>query len=93
MIRFSIRDVLWLTVVVGLGCVAFAGLHERRNLLEQLRERTERCDTLESMLNLEIYRTYFLRSELEKDRGPGHETFRTDQQPQWQWTSARSPKR
>jgi len=47
MFRFTIRDVLWLTVVVALACTLLLSFRERRRMASRLRELERAADVTE----------------------------------------------
>jgi len=80
MFRFTIRDVLWLTVAVGLGCGWFvaahrselleARLHSRDREAEQLKARTEAVasENATNFATFEALVTAFRQAELSEDQ-------------------------
>ena len=56
MFRFSIRDVLWLTVVVGLALALWIERTQHAASREVLRQKTAHCNLLETVMDRGGYR-------------------------------------
>jgi hypothetical protein len=69
MLRFTIRDVLWLTVVVGLGCALFVRYQEIGDLKWEIRQQTFRDKHAKDVLRFAWIKERAFATEIEKFTG------------------------
>ena len=74
MFRFTIRDLLWLTVVVGMGVALLLSTQRQGRLLRELEESKRDSEKVNSDYIQEKYMSHRMKwallRELEKHRGP-----------------------